>query len=68
MYWQRQGLCSLILVQQSLVGGEEDVIALTQELSWVGVQVTAIETSASARRSTRRVKTEMCFAFIWYLL
>lgn len=40
-YLQRQGFCSLILLQQSLDGGVLDVIALTQELSCVGAHVTA---------------------------
>jgi hypothetical protein len=42
-YWQRQGLCSLILEQQSLDGGVEEVIALTHELSCTGLHVTAID-------------------------
>ena len=44
MYWQRQGLCSLILEQHRLDGGVEDVIALTHELSCTGLHVTAIDT------------------------
>lgn len=43
-YWQRQGFCSLILVQHSLEGGVADVMALTQELSCATLHVTAIET------------------------
>ncbi|KAK2397472.1 Bifunctional inhibitor/lipid-transfer protein/seed storage 2S albumin superfamily protein [Trifolium repens] len=42
-YWQRHGLCSLILEQQSLDGGVEEVIALTHELSCTGLHVTAID-------------------------
>jgi len=44
IYWQRQGLCSLILEQHRLDGGVEEVIALTHELSCTGLHVTAIDT------------------------
>ncbi|CAI0547812.1 unnamed protein product [Linum tenue] len=44
MYWQRQGLCSLILVQHSFDGGVDDLIADTHELSCNGLQVTAAAT------------------------
>ncbi|KAJ6881845.1 hypothetical protein NC651_028454 [Populus alba x Populus x berolinensis] len=57
-YWQRQGFCSLILLQHRLVGGVEDVIALTQELSCAGLHVTASTLTCSlARSSTKRVQT-----------
>lgn len=45
MYWQRHGFCSLILVQQTCVGGRDDVIALAQGLSCAGLQLTAFATS-----------------------
>lgn len=48
-YWQRQGFCSLSLVQHSFVGGVSELIAFAQELSSTGLQVTAaIVTSALA--------------------
>lgn len=56
-YWQRQGFCSLILLQHKLDGGVADVIALTHELSCVGAHVTAIETSAEAKNSITSVRT-----------
>lgn len=65
-YWQRQGFCSLILLQHSLDGGVLDVMALTQELSCVGLHVTAFETCASVISiSTRRVQTAAYDAFIF---
>lgn len=66
-YWQRQGFCSLILLQQSLDGGVEDVMALTQELSWVGLHVTATETcvSAARRRTTNVQMAATCEASIF---
>ena len=67
-YWQRQGFCSLILLQHSVDGGLADVIALTQGLSCVGLHVTAIVTCGLARSSTSRVHTAMYDAFIFYTL
>lgn len=68
-YWQRQGFCSLILLQQTVDGALADVIALTQGLSCVGLHVTAIVTSAFARSSTSRAHTAMYDeAFIFHSL
>lgn len=65
-YRQRQGFCSLILLQHWEDGGFEDVIALTQGLSCVGLHVAAMVTSAPARSSTSRVHTAAMFdAFIF---
>jgi hypothetical protein len=67
-YWQRQGFCSLILLQHRLVGGVEDVIALTQELSCAGLHVTASTLACSlARSSTKRVQTTIqdVLIFTW---
>lgn len=66
-YWQRQGFCSLILLQHNLDGGDEDVIAVTHALSCVGLHVTAPtdETCASARSSTTRAHNAMYDAFIF---
>ncbi|CAK9167702.1 unnamed protein product, partial [Ilex paraguariensis] len=64
-YWQRQGFCSLILLQHNLVGGADEVIAGMQGLSCDGVHVTATETCDSAKSSTRTVHTTMCDAFIF---
>lgn len=60
MYWQRQGLCSLILVQQIAVGGLDEVIALTQGLSCTGLQLTALATCAAlANSSTSTAQSAM---------
>ena len=68
-YWQRQGFCSLILLQHSVDGGLADVIALTQGLSCVGLHVTAIITCVLARSSTSRVHTTAMYdAFIFHSL
>lgn len=66
-YWQRHGFCSLILEQQSLVGGDEDVIALTHALSCTGLHVTAIDTCTSARSSTKSAHKAICDFFIFPL-
>lgn len=65
MYLQRQGFCSLILEQQSLEGGTEDVIALTQELSCTGLHVTATETSTMI--NITKMLSAICDAFIFPL-
>lgn len=54
-YWQRQGLCSLILEQHSFDGGADEVIALTQGLNSEGLQVTAIDTFGAATSNTKTV-------------
>ncbi|KAK9199002.1 hypothetical protein WN944_014189 [Citrus x changshan-huyou] len=53
--------------KQSLDGGVEDVMALTQELSWVGLHVTATETcvSAARRRTTNVQMAATCEASIF---
>ena len=66
-YWQRQGFCSLILLQHSLDGGVDDVIAPTQELSSVGLHVTATVMCASARSSTSTAQTAIYDTFIFAL-
>ncbi|KAK8599570.1 hypothetical protein V6N13_077489 [Hibiscus sabdariffa] len=47
-YWQRQGFCSLILLQHNRDGGDDVVMAPTQGLSCAGLHVTAVDISASA--------------------
>lgn len=67
-YWQRQGFCSLILVQHSLDGGVDDTIELAHELSSVGLHVTAIVICASARSSNSKEQNTMDGAFICCVL
>lgn len=64
-YWQRQGFCSLILLQHCFDGGEDDVIAPTQELSSVGLHVTATVTCASTRRTIIRLQIATYDVFIF---
>lgn len=54
MYWQRQGLCSLIFTQQAALGLLDDMMAVAQGLSCSGLQVTAFDTSALLRSSTMK--------------
>ena len=55
----------MILLQHSLDGGVDDVIAPTQELSSVGLHVTAAVMCASARSSTSTAQTAIYDTFIF---
>lgn len=66
MYWQRQGFCCLILVQQSFEGGFPDVIAVTHGLSSVGVHVTAIDTSVSHAKTRNTTSITPITAILLY--
>ncbi|EYU30007.1 hypothetical protein MIMGU_mgv1a024747mg, partial [Erythranthe guttata] len=58
MYWQRQGLCCLILAQHCPVGLPEDDIAAAHGLSCTGLQfITAADPATSASPSTTAART-----------
>jgi len=52
-YWQRQGLCSFSLLQQTDEGGLEEVMALAHALSCNALHVTAVTHNSVSARATK---------------